>query len=140
MPKGPRGEWRPTSTVAAAVHVAKLSTSESQETCDAPSRPGPRGGPPTRPQGRQGPRRIHDTTTALRSRESRRRQMVRQAGETHRYLSQSTPHQPLELSGHAPSFSLSRNQAEMRIWRKIFTTELSLGHLCNFAKLSHRVV
>ena len=39
MPKGPKGEWRPTSTVAAAVHIAKLSTGEIQETRDAPSRP-----------------------------------------------------------------------------------------------------
>ena len=41
MPKGPKGEWRPTSTVAAAVHVARLSTGEVQETRDAPSRPDP---------------------------------------------------------------------------------------------------
>ena len=41
MPKGPKGEWRPTSTVAAAVHVAKLSTGEIQETYDAPERPDP---------------------------------------------------------------------------------------------------
>ena len=41
MPKGPKGEWRPTSTVAAAVLVARLSTGEIQETCDAPSRPDP---------------------------------------------------------------------------------------------------
>ena len=41
MPKGHKGEWRPVSTVAAAVHVAKLSTGEIQETSDAPSRPDP---------------------------------------------------------------------------------------------------
>ena len=41
MPKGPKGEWRPTSTVAAAVYVARLSTGEVQETRDAPSRPDP---------------------------------------------------------------------------------------------------
>ena len=41
MPKGPKGEWRPTSTVSAAVHVARLSTGEVQETRDAPSRPDP---------------------------------------------------------------------------------------------------
>ena len=41
MPKGPKGEWRPTSTVAAAVLVARLSTGEIQETCDAPRRSDP---------------------------------------------------------------------------------------------------
>ena len=41
MPKGPKGEWRPPDSVACAIHVAKLSTGEIQETYEAPPRPNP---------------------------------------------------------------------------------------------------
>ena len=41
MPKGPKGEWRPTDPVACAVHVAKISTGEITETYEAPPKPDP---------------------------------------------------------------------------------------------------
>ena len=100
MPKGPKGEWRPTSTVAAAVHVARLSTGEVQETRDAPSRPDPEAD----------------------------HQRARKGGKAR--AASMTPQQR-----SAPS--LSRDQAEMRIWRKIFTTELSPGHLLLQNSLTH---
>lgn len=36
MPYGPKGEWRPADSIAAAIHVAKLTTGEIEETYEAP--------------------------------------------------------------------------------------------------------
>lgn len=37
MPYGPKGEWRPADPIAAAIHVAKLTTGEIEETYESPS-------------------------------------------------------------------------------------------------------
>ena len=41
MSRGPKGEWRPAGPVACAIHVAKISTGEIQETYEALERPNP---------------------------------------------------------------------------------------------------
>lgn len=36
MPYGPNGEWRPRDPIAAAIHVAKITTGEIEETYGPP--------------------------------------------------------------------------------------------------------
>lgn len=37
MPRGPKGEWRPADPVECAVHVARISTGEIEETYEPPA-------------------------------------------------------------------------------------------------------
>ena len=52
MPKGPRGEWRPTDPIANAVHVAKVLLGELPESTEPPRGHRPHPAPPSSQGGR----------------------------------------------------------------------------------------